>query len=74
MFNIATLVGSNPSIVTRYLFNEKLPIQQFTGLTSKSGVEIYEGDIVDIEGEICQVKFTPPSFAAYNAQKHEWNL
>jgi hypothetical protein len=41
----------------RYLYQHKIPVQQFTGLTDSKGIDIYEGDLLQFAYKDDGVKF-----------------
>lgn len=70
-YNLQNGCGSLPSELGEGTYE----LMQFTGLTTKDGTDVYEGDIVDIHDAIYEVKFECGGFMAGEMFLDDyWNL
>ena len=58
----AIITDSQEDGLTRYYIHNNRTIGQYTGLTDKNGVDIYEGDIIQVSNDFYGVFYGPVSF------------
>jgi uncharacterized phage protein (TIGR01671 family) len=69
--DFCSISDRNPDVFPLYIVREVLPesVGQFTGLTDKNGVKIFEGDVVEVRNWNFVVVFDHCEFIGRNLEK-----